>query len=408
MAFFKKSPPQPPKYSGLSVTMDGVTAVVQCEREFEDKPRVLADASQIAGLAMSGIRASYTSAVCLTSISESLSVAVNKHVPYIIHIDCAYSQFGHQDYYAINATGAIQLFAKNAQSSADLTLIVRKIAECCLNPVALAQDANVPELLNLPEPELIQEFIGNVTDIIPCPTPAQRLLYGETRRRVPELWNVDQPMSSGGIYSNVGHRATIAAQRPYFSGHIEGIIDKCMIEWAELTGRYYHRVNEYECSAADYLIIAQGNTVKIAEAAADYLLKHKKIKCGVVDITVFRPFPSDLISKVCQGRKGITVMEQGDQVLAEDLPLIADIRRTMSKSIENGHSKATPYPQLATYLKMTDSSPLYSACFGFNEQGLQTEEVIAVVENMLPEGKGKKFFYIGLEFVREVTDSPKH
>ncbi|MCK5872660.1 MAG: pyruvate ferredoxin oxidoreductase, partial [Methylococcales bacterium] len=408
MAFFKKSPPQPPKYSGLSVTMDGTTAVVQCERECVDKLRVFSDASMAAGLAMSGLRASYVSTTNLASIGESLSAAVHKRLPYVAHLNCTESQFGHQDYHAIHATGVIQLFANDAQSSADLTLISRKISECCLSPVALAQDANVSALLNLPEPELIQEFIGNVTDIIPCPTPAQRLLYGETRRRVPELWTVDQPMNVGGIHSKESHRAAIAAQRPYFSDHIEGIIDQCMIEWSELTGRHYHRVNNYECKAADYLIIAQGNAVTIAEEAADYLLKHKKIKCGVVDITVFRPFPSDLISKVCQGRKGITVMEQGDQVLAEDLPLIADIRRTMSKSIENGHSKVTPYPQLATYQKITDSSPLYSACFGFNEQGLQTEEVIAAVENMLPEGEGKKFFYIDLEFVRAITDSPKH
>ncbi len=409
MAFFKKSPPaQSIKYAGLSMTIDGTTAVFQCERKFEDKPRVLMDASMVAGLAMSGLRASYFNTVGLTSVCDALAAAVHKRLPYVLHIDCAESQFGHQDYHAIHATGSIQLFAKDAQSSADLTLIARKIAECCLSPVALAQDANVPELLNLPEPELIHEFIGKAEDNIECPTSAQRLLYGETRRRVPELWSVDQPMNSGGVHSKTGHRAVIAAQKPYFSDHVKGIIDNCMIEWSELTGRHYHRVNEYECKAADYLIIAQGSAVKIAEAAADYLLKHQDIKCGVVDITVFRPFPSDLISRVCQGREGITVMEQGDQVLAEDLPLMADIRRAMSKSIENGHGNARPYPHLATYLKMTDSSPLYSACFGFNEQGLQREDVIAAVENMLPEGKGKKFFYMGIEFVRAFTDTPKH
>ncbi|MCK5926350.1 MAG: pyruvate ferredoxin oxidoreductase, partial [Methylococcales bacterium] len=337
MAFFKKSPPaQSIKYAGLSMTIDGTTAVFQCERKFEDKPRVLMDASMVAGLAMSGLRASYSNTVGLTSVCDALAAAVHKRLPYVLHIDCAESQFGHQDYHAIHATGAIQLFAKDAQSSADLTLIARKIAECCLSPVALAQDANEAELLNLPETELIHEFIGKAEDNIESPTSAQRLLYGETRRRVPELWSVDQPMNSGGVHSKAGHRAVIAAQKPYFSDHVKGIIDNCMIEWSELTGRHYHRVNEYECKAADYLIIAQGSAVKIAEAAADYLLKHQDIKCGVVDITVFRPFPSDLISRVCQGREGITVMEQGDQVLAEDLPLMADIRRAMSKSIENG------------------------------------------------------------------------
>lgn len=33
--------------------------------------------------------------------------------------------------------------------------------------------------------------------VINAPTPAQHILYGPTRRRIPELWTVDKPMMSG-------------------------------------------------------------------------------------------------------------------------------------------------------------------------------------------------------------------
>jgi pyruvate/2-oxoacid:ferredoxin oxidoreductase alpha subunit/pyruvate/2-oxoacid:ferredoxin oxidoreductase beta subunit/NAD-dependent dihydropyrimidine dehydrogenase PreA subunit len=409
MAFFKKSTSiQSIKYSGLAMTMDGTTVISQCEGEFSDKPRLCSDASIVAGLAMSGLRASYASAFNVGLFQESLAAAVNKHLPYVIHINCDDRQSGHKDYHAIDKTGCIQLFAKNRQASADLTLIARKIAELCLNPVALAQEGKTAEALQFPESALIHDFLGNAEDQIPSPTESQRILYGETRRRIPESWSVDQPMNLGNHYSPALYRASVAAQRPYFFNHLQNLIDACMSEWFELTGRDYQRLGKYQCQDADYLIIAQGKMVQIAEAVADYAREHEKIKCGVVDITVFRPFPSDLISMVCQRRKGVTVMEQCDYPLTDDLPIIADIRRAMSKSIENGVSNKTPYPNHATYSKITDSSPLYSACFGFNDRELAAKEVMTVIDNMLPTGNGKRFFYLGVEFMRTVTENPKH
>ena len=49
----------------------------------------------------------------------------------------------------------------------------------------------------VPERELIAEYLGRPDDIIETPTPAQRIIYGETRRRIPLLWDVDNPVMSG-------------------------------------------------------------------------------------------------------------------------------------------------------------------------------------------------------------------
>ena len=451
--FGKKKQNKTPKYPGIRTIMNGNSAVIMCERESSDAAgtylstplsdmsaswnqqkesghlnisnRALISVSSAdnqaitAGMVLSGLRATHFSATAQStaSLHESLYASVGKRLPYVLNIACkaitkATSNIhcSHDDYHSMDDTGVIQFFARNNQSAADLNLIGRKIAELSLNPVAVAQDgfltSHLIEPLNLPERELIEEFVGLPDDIISTPTPAQQILYGETRRRVPESWTVDQPTQLGGTQGSESYMQSVAGQRPYFFNHVTDIADQCMVEWFELTGRRYHRVNEYLCDDADYLIIAQGSVLNTAEVVADYLRANKKLKVGVVDLTVFRPFPGDLISRLVKGRKGVLVLERTDQPLAENLPIIAEIRSCISKAIDNGNAK-NAFPDYARFSKTTDASPLYSACFGLGGHDIQPKDIIVAVENMLPEGKQQKFAYLGIDFIHQRTLSPK-
>lgn len=457
MAIFgKKKPGKQFKYPGIRMAVDGHSAVIMCEREASDvagvfsmtatsdiseywaeqkskghiniaeRPLIFvepeggqATAAMTAGLSMTGLRATnFSSSQGIACMHESLYAAVGKRLPYVLNIACraitkasANIYCSHDDYHCMDDTGFIQIFAKDNQAAADLNIICRKIAELSLNPAAVGQDGflttHLMADLQLPERELMAEFLGLPDDIIKCPTPAQRILYGENRRRIPQLWDVDKPMMSGVLQNQDAYMQSVAGQRPYFFDHVQNFADQCMDEWYELTGRRYQRIEQYRCQDAEYLIIAQGSVIHTAQASADYLREKRHIKVGVVNMTFFRPFPGDLISAVAKGRKGITVMERTDQPLAEDLPLIAQIRNAMAKAFENAHAKATPFPDYATYHKVTDASPLYSACFGLGGRDLQPESIIAAVENMLPKGKHQKFFYLGIDFVRSRAVSPK-
>ncbi|MDC9728047.1 MAG: 2-oxoacid:acceptor oxidoreductase family protein [Methyloprofundus sp.] len=457
MAFFgKKKQDKEVKYPGIRQAMDGNSAVVMCEREasdaagafpitpstdmgeywaeekskghinISDRPLIFVEpegehaaAAITAGMSMTGLRSTnFSSSQGIAYMHESLYTAVGKRLPYVLNIACRAMtkatlniHCGHDDYHCMDDTGFIQMFAKDNQSVADLNIIARKIAELSLNPAAVGQDgfltSHLIEDLQLPERELIEEFLGSPEDIINCPTAAQKILYGDVRRRVPELWNVDEPMMSGAVQNQDSYMQSVAAQRPYFFDHVKQHADECMDEWFELTGRRYNRIGQYRCDDANYLIIAQGSVIQTAEATADYLRETRNIKVGVVNMIFFRPFPGDLISAVAKGRKGITVMERTDQPLSEDLPLISEIRNALAKAFENGHSKETPFPEYASYNKTTDTSPLYSACFGLGSRDLQPEGIIAAVENMLPKGKHKKFYYLGIDFIREQAFSPK-
>jgi pyruvate-ferredoxin/flavodoxin oxidoreductase len=457
MAFFgKKKQDKDVKYPGIRQAMDGNSAVIMCEREasdaagafpitpsanmgkhwaeeknkghinISDRPLILvkpegdhAAAAMTAGMSMTGLRSTnFSSSQGIAYMHESLYTAVGKRLPYILNIACRAItkatlniHCGHDDYHCMDDTGFIQIFAKDNQSVADLNIIARKIAELSLNPAAVGQDgfltSHLIEDLQLPERELIAEFLGSPEDIITSPTAAQKIIYGKVRRRIPELWNVDEPMMSGVIQNQDAYMQSVAAQRPYFFDHVKQHADECMDEWFALTGRRYQRIAPYRCDDADYLIIAQGSIIQTAEATADYLRETRNIKVGVVNMVFFRPFPGDLISAIAKGRKGITVMERTDQPLSEDLPLISEIRNALAKAFENGHSKEVPFPKYASFNKITDTSPLYSACFGLGSRDLQPEGIIAAIENMLPKGKHKKFYYLGINFIRKQAYSPK-
>ncbi len=444
------------KYPGVRVAMDGNTAAIMCEREssdaagaypitpstqmgeywaeeaakghlnISDKPLIFiepegehAAAAVTAGLSMTGQRAAnFSSGQGIAYMHESLYAAVGKRLTYVLNIGARAMtkstlnvHAGHDDYHAIDDTGFFQLFAKKAQHVADLNIISHRIAELALTPGVIAQDGflttHLIESLNLPERELIKEYLGCPDDIINTPTPAQEIIYGPTRRRIPEVWDVDNPLMAGIVQNQDSYMQSVAAQRPFFFDHIQELTDQAFSEFYELTGRCYSRVMTYKASDADYLIIGQGSVVSSAEAVVDYIRETRGIKVGVVDLVMFRPFPADLIGDIIKGKKGVVVLERLDQPLAEDAPIMRELRAVASKCLENGaHKHDKPYPKLASY-HAKEMPALYSGSFGMGSRDLQPEGIIGAIENMLPDGPKKKQFYLSIDFIRENAFTPK-
>ena len=444
------------KYPGLRAAMDGNTAAIMCERESSDaagaypitpstqmgeywaeeaakghlniseRPLIFiepegehAAAAVTAGLSMTGLRAAnFSSGQGIAYMHESLYAAVGKRLTYVLNIGARAMtkstlnvHAGHDDYHAIDDTGFFQLFANKAQHVADLNIIAHKIAELALTPGVVAQDGflttHLIESLLLPERELIKEFLGRPDDMIETPTAAQKIIYGETRRRIPELWDVDNPVMAGIVQNQDSYMQSVAAQRPFFFDHIQELSEQAFEEFAQLTGRRYDRVMAYKAEDADFLILAQGSVIPSAEAVADYLRETRGIKIGVVDLVMFRPFPSDLISKILKGKKAVTILERLDQPLAADPPIAREVRAVLTKCVENGiHSKRKPYPKLESYTS-ADLPSIYSGSFGMGSRDLQPEGIIGAIENMLPDGKHKKQFYLSIDFIRDVPYTPK-
>jgi len=461
-----KTEPAPPavKYPGVRAALDGSFAVVAVETAASDAAgaypitpstqmgegwalavaqgqtnvngrRLLffepegehAAAGVTAGMSMMGLRSTnFSSGQGIAYMHESLYAAAGKRLTYVLNVAARAMtkhalnvHAGHDDYHAVDDTGFFQIFAKDVQEVADLTLIAHRIAELALNPGICAQDgfltSHVIETVHLPERGLIKEYLGDPADLIESPTPAQRLVFGERRRRIPELFNLDYPAMVGVVQNQDSYAQGVAAQRPFYFDHLMELTDRAMAEYLALTGRRYARAMGYGLDDAEYVLAGQGSIVSTAEAVADHLRATRGLKVGVLNLTMFRPFPADLVTRLLAGKKAVTVLERTDQPLAVDLPLLREIRAAMSQAAENGrasrdkgaNSRAElPYPKVAA-LPSDQAMDCYSGCFGLGSRDLQPGDVIAAVDNMLPQGAKRRQFYLGIDFIRKDTKLPK-
>jgi|CXWL01.1.fsa_nt_gi pyruvate-ferredoxin/flavodoxin oxidoreductase len=450
--------PEPPAYPGTLEAMDGSAAIVAMETAageaagaypitpstqmgegwaaavaegkrnvngrrllFFEPEGEHAAAAVTAGMSMSGLRATnFSSGQGIAYMHESLYAAVGKRLTYVLNVaaramtkQALNVHAGHDDYHAVDDTGFFQLFAKDVQESADLNLVAHRVAELSLNPGIIAQDgfltSHVIESLRLPERDLIKAYLGDPDDRIASPTPAQRMVFGETRRRIPEMFDIDYPAMLGTVQNQDSYAQGVAAQRPFYFDHIVGLTDQAFAEFAALTGRHYARIAGYQLEDAEWVIVGQGSVVSNAEAVADHLRTTRGLKVGVLNLTMFRPFPADLVSHALAGKQGVVVLERTDQPLAVDPPLLREIRSAMSQAVENGRigrGGVAAYPGVAA-LRSEQVPDFFSGCFGLGSRDLQPGDLVAAVTNMLPSGARRRQFYLGIDFVRSDTRLPK-
>ncbi|HEY7236239.1 MAG TPA: 2-oxoacid:acceptor oxidoreductase family protein [Gemmatimonadaceae bacterium] len=380
-----------------------------------------AAAAVTAGMSMMGLRAAnFSSGQGVAYMHESLYAAVGKRLTYVLNVAARAMtkhalnvHAGHDDYHAVDDTGFFQLFAKDVQQAADFNLIAHRIAELSLNPGICAQDgfltSHVIESMMLPERELVKQFLGDPADIIDSPTPAQRLVFGDKRRRIPETLDIDYPAMIGVVQNQDSYAQGVAAQRPFYFDHVAELADHAFDEFARLTARRYARAIGYRLEDAEYVIAGQGSVVANAEAVADWLRETRKLRVGVLDLTMFRPFPADLVTKLLQSKRGVVVLERTDQPLAVDAPLLREMRAAMGKALENGRvapDARVPHAGIPRF-EPVDVPDFYSGCFGLGSRDLQPGDIVAAVENMLPEGAQRRQFYLGIDFIRPGTRLPK-
>ena len=450
------APKAEPRYPGVSTAEDGSSAVVAMETAASDaagaypitpstqmgegwaaafaagklnvngRPLLFfepegehAAAAVTAGMSMAGLRSTnFSSGQGIAYMHESLYAAVGKRLTYVLNVACRAMtkhalnvHAGHDDYHAVDDTGFFQLFAKNVQEVADLNLIAHRIAELTLTPGICAQDgfltSHVIETLLLPERELVREYLGDPADMIESPTPAQRMVFGEKRRRIPEMFDYDYPAMLGVVQNQDSYAQGVAAQRPFYFDHIASLTDFAFQEFEELTGRHYTRATGYRLEDAEYVIVGQGSVVENAEAVCDHLRSSRGVALGVLNLTMFRPFPGDVVTRLLKGKRHVVVLERVDQPLAVDAPVLREIRAAVSQALENGRADGEmPFPKLPAYAP-DDAPRFFSGCFGLGSRDLQPGDIIAAVENMMESGTQRRQFYLGVDFVRPDTRLPK-
>jgi pyruvate-ferredoxin/flavodoxin oxidoreductase len=336
---------------------------------------------------------------CSTMILEVAARALTKHA---LNVHC-----GHDDVYGALDTGWIIVFGKDAQQAADQALILRRVTELSLTPGMNVMDGFLTSHLERTfykhEAELIREYLGAPEDIIECPTESQRELFGPTRRRVPKMIDLTNPVLLGPVQNQEHYMQGVVARRNNFSEPILQFLEEAYDAFAKLTGRYYGLISEYKTGDADTVFVSLGSAAENIEAAVDYLRDRRNATVGSIHVNVFRPFPEAAVVAALTGKKNVIILERTDEPLAGDNPMGRDIRTALHKALQ-GHEGL---PAI-TAEKMPR---LFAGVYGLGSRDFRPEHTIGAYEfatgsRARKDGKrasdGASFMVLGVDHPYEV------
>src|SRR5438552_2416787 len=235
------------------------------------------------GSALAGARTmTATSSQGLALMAEVVYIAAAMRAPIVmalgnralsgpINIHC-----DHSDSMLIRDSGAIQLFAENAQEAYDLTVMAPRIAEHpdVLLPVIVCQDGftitHSAEPVFLLEDAAVEGFVGDYR--IPYP------LLDVTRA------------TSQGPFAMPDYYFELRRQQTQAIVDALGVFAAAACEFEALSGRPYRPLELYEVADADEVLICLGSSAGTAKDAVDDLRTEGR-RVGLVRVTAFRPFP---------------------------------------------------------------------------------------------------------------------
>ena len=342
---------------------------------------------------------------CSTMVLEVAARALTKHA---LNVHC-----GHDDVYGALDTGWIIVFGKDAQQAADQALILRRVTELSLTPGMNVMDGFLTSHLERTfykhESALIREYLGAPDDVIQCPTESQRKLFGPTRRRVPKMIDLTNPVLLGPVQNQEHYMQGVVARRDNFTEPILDFLEGAYKEFGELTGRYYGLVTEYKTDDTDTVFVSLGSAAENIEAAVDYLRERRGVTVGSIHINVFRPFPEAAVVKALAGKKNVIVLERTDEPMAGDNPMGRDIRTALNKALQG----EAGLPAITA-----DRMPrLFGGVYGLGSRDFRPEHTIGAYEFAMgqrarKDGKrasdGASFMVLGVDHPYEVKsdDTP--
>ncbi|MGA9070983.1 MAG: 2-oxoacid:acceptor oxidoreductase family protein, partial [Terracidiphilus sp.] len=329
-----------------------------------------------------------------TMVLEVGARALTKHA---LNVHC-----GHDDIYGALDTGWIMLFGKDAQQAADQALILRRVTEQALTPGMNIMDGFLTSHLERTfykhESGLIREFLGSPADIIECPTDAQRALFGPTRRRVPKMMDLTNPVLLGPVQNQEHYMNGVIARRNNFAEPILEFLEDAYLQFGLLTGRRYGLISEYKVDDAETVFVSLGSAAENIEAAVDYLRETRGARVGSIHVNVIRPFPEAAILSALKGKKNVIILERTDEPLAGDNPLGRDIRTAFSKAVQS--TEGLPAVTLAEVPR------IFGGSYGLGSRDFRPEHILGAYEyatagRARKDGKtaaeGVSFFVLGID-----------
>ncbi|MBQ3735799.1 MAG: pyruvate ferredoxin oxidoreductase [Candidatus Methanomethylophilaceae archaeon] len=266
----------------------------------------------------------------------------------------------HGDVMSARDCGWLQLFSENVQEAYDMAIIAPRIAE---HP-----DVQLPCMTN------IDGFILThaIERMKPLADSVVKEFVGEFKPFKP-LLDYKNPVSHGlmdgpDFYFEHKYQMVQAMQKAV------PVIEKVFEDFAKISGREYHMVEEYRCDDAEVVAVVLGSAFGTMKAAVDEL-RAKGVKAGVCMPRVFRPWPADKLAKVLDGKKAVIVMD---------------------KHLSIG-AYGPMYPEVSSVLIGCKKVPkAYNYIYGLGGKDVKVAAYESVFEDVLA-GKAKTVNYLGVK-----------
>ncbi len=263
----------------------------------------------VAGLSLSGVRASaWMTGEAFLKERTVWQTAIRFKLPFLVYlVDARYSDL----IPLLGESGAIVFTARQPQEAADLALIARRASEAALCPaiVILQPDSTSGASFQALSKERAAEYLGDPDGLIDAPTPAQTLVFGKKRRRVPRWMNTDLPTLIGAVKDNrFLDQERLASQR-FFEFHLPELIADAAEAFQKAAGRAYPSMDTAASGKPDLWVVSAWDAAfSPGEAVAR---QTKGDSFGLISLRQWAPFPGKEVAQALQKAKSALVLEPG-------------------------------------------------------------------------------------------------
>jgi len=335
------------------------------------------DISFINGLVSTGLRgtALLEGDKIITNYNQFLT-ASRQHLPLVVNTTArltSNSSYANNfsNINAIQQTGCFQLVATSLQEEIFFTLIAHRIAELSLIPGVVISDYSPTEdKVGVPADDLIRKYLGNPDDQIDSPTPSQKMIFGEKRRRVPNWYSLDLPVMLGAKKDGEAISFEAAASQKYFYEHLPQLITQAYKEFNEVFGTTINAVNSIGISSENAVITVGGLINEINSSDAQ-----------VITVNQLNPFPTSAVAELLKGKKAVTVLENAG----------------------TGSNNSAFYYDVLNAIN-NSGVKVYSGKYSSDIDAGSLEKAI---QHMI-SGQSKTDYYLGLDFTKSSSSYPKH
>ena len=281
----------------------------------------------------------------------------------------ALSIFGdHQDVMAARTTGFAMLASSSVQEAHDMALIAQ----------AATLRARVP-FIHFFDGFRTSHEVSKIQLLSDAQIRAMiddELVFNHRARGL----NPDRPFIRGTAQNPDVYFQSRETVNPYYAA-VSGIVREEMAHFAELTGREYAPVRYFGAEDAEYVVVLMGSGAETAIETAKALTA-KGEKVGVVQIALYRPFPTDdFIAAVPKTAHHIAVLDRTKEPGAAGEPLYQDVMVSFMEASSSG---------------TVDSIPkIIGGRYGLSSKEFTPAMAKAVFDN-LRSGSPKNHFTVGI------------